>query len=86
MARRDLTYSGLVEASAGTSTKRDDRAVRGTKTHKSRREVPLTAAAVAALDSVPPQVDSRYVFTTSRKVQVATSRGPFDVANFRRRV
>jgi len=60
--------------------------VRGTKTHKSRREVPLTSEAVAALDSVPPRIDSRYVFTTSRKVPGSNEPGPFDVANFRRRV
>ena len=41
--------------------------VRGTKTARSRREVPLTTAALAALDEVPPRIDSRYVFTTSRK-------------------
>ena len=60
--------------------------VRGTKTHKSRREVPLTAAALAALDSVPPRIDSRYVFTTSRKCPGSNEPGPFDMANFRRRV
>jgi integrase len=59
--------------------------VRGTKTHKSRREVPLTASALAALDEVPPRIDSRYVFTTSRKVPGSNEPGPFDVANFRRR-
>jgi integrase len=60
--------------------------VRGTKTHKSRREVPLTSAALAALDAVPPRIDSRYVFTTSRKCPGMNEPGPFDVANFRRRV
>jgi integrase len=60
--------------------------VRGTKTHKSRREVPLTGAALAALEEVPPRIDSRYVFTTSRKVPGSDEPGPFDVANFRRRV
>jgi hypothetical protein len=53
---------------------------------QSRREVPLTAAALAALDEVPPRIDSRYVFTTSRKVPGSNEPGPFDVANFRRRV
>jgi integrase len=37
--------------------------VRGTKTHKSRREAPLTTTALAALDGVPPRIDSRYVTT-----------------------
>jgi integrase len=60
--------------------------VRGTKTHRSRREVPLTAVAVAALDSVPRRIDSRYVFTTTRKCPGRNEPGPFDVANFRRRV
>jgi integrase len=60
--------------------------VRGTKTHKSRREVPLTATALAALDDVPPRIDSRYVFTTTRKTPGSNEPGPFDVANFRRRV
>jgi len=52
--------------------------VRGTKTVRSMREVPLTTAALSALDSVPPRVDTVYVFGSTRK-------GPFDVANFRRR-
>jgi integrase len=60
--------------------------VRGTKTHKSRREVPLTTAALAALGEVPPRLDSRYVFTTTRKVPGSDGPGPFDVHNFRRRV
>ncbi len=60
--------------------------VRGTKTARSRREVPLTTAALAALDEVPPRIDSRYVFTTSRKCPGLNEPGPFDVANFRRRV
>jgi integrase len=60
--------------------------VRGTKTARSRREVPLTGAALAALDDVPPRIDSRYIFTTSRKCPGRDEPGPFDVANFRRRV
>jgi integrase len=60
--------------------------VRGTKTARSRREVPLTAAALAALDDVPPRSDSRFVFTTSRKCPGRNEPGPFDMANFRRRV
>jgi integrase len=59
--------------------------VRGTKTVRSRREVPLTTAALAALDQVPPRLDSRYVFTTTRKCPGIGEPGPFDVANFRRR-
>jgi len=52
--------------------------VRGTKTQRSRREVPLTGAALAALDSLPARLDSPYVFAGPK-------RGPFDLANFRRR-
>jgi integrase len=59
--------------------------VRWTKTARSRREFPLTAAALAALELVPPRIDSRYVITTSRKCPGKGEPGPFDVANFRRR-
>jgi integrase len=52
--------------------------VKGTKTRASRREVPLTTAALAALDSLPARLDSPYVFTGPK-------RGPFDFHNFRRR-
>jgi integrase len=53
--------------------------VRGTKTHRSRREVPLTSAALAALDGLPRvRALSRYLFGGARG-------GPFDLANFRRR-
>jgi integrase len=52
--------------------------VRGTKTRASRREVPLTSAALAAFDSLPPRLDSPYVFAGPK-------RGPFDFHNFRRR-
>jgi len=52
--------------------------VRGTKTYRSRREVPLTTAALAAIETLPPRIDSVYLFSSTR-------RGPFDVNNFRRR-
>ena len=59
--------------------------VSGTETIRSRREVPLTRAALDALEQVPPRLDSRYVFTTSRKCPGTGEPGPFDVARFRRR-
>ncbi len=52
--------------------------VRGTKTLRSRREVPLTSEALAALDSVSRRLDSPFVFAAKRG-------GPFDFENFRRR-
>jgi integrase len=52
--------------------------VRGTKTNRSFREVPLTAGALQALDSLVARLDSPYVFAGPK-------RGPFDVHNFRRR-
>jgi integrase len=52
--------------------------VRGTKTKRSRREVPLTSAALVALDSLVARLDSPYVFAGAKG-------GPVDVANFRNR-
>ncbi len=52
--------------------------MRGTKTKRSRREVPLTAPALQALDSLVARLDSPYVFAGPK-------RGPFDIHNFRRR-
>jgi integrase len=49
--------------------------VRGTKTIRSRREVPLTTAALAALDTAPPRLDSRYVFTNREGARGSVSRG-----------
>ncbi len=68
----------------GTLVRRDiDRerrrvTVRGTKTARSHREVPLTSEALSALDSLPRRIDTAYVFGSTRN-------GPFDLANFRRR-
>ena len=52
--------------------------VRGTKTKRSFREVPLTSGALQALDSLVVRLGSPYVFAGPK-------RGPFDVHNFRRR-
>ncbi len=52
--------------------------VRGTKTNRSHREVPLTGTALRALDSLIARLDSPYVFAGPK-------RGPFDIHNFCRR-
>jgi integrase len=76
--------TGLRPAEWANLERRDvDRArrvltVRGTKTQRSRREVPLTSAALEALDSLPARLDSPYVFAGPKG-------GPFDLHNFRRR-
>lgn len=53
--------------------------VRGTKTAGSIREVPLTGRALAALEAVPPRIDTPLVFP-------APAGDPLELANFRRRV
>jgi integrase len=53
--------------------------VRGTKTAGSRRQVPLTGRALAALDRVPAQLQSPLLFT-------APGGGPLNLDNFRKRV
>jgi integrase len=53
--------------------------VHGTKTKRSRREVPLTVSALQALDGLVARLDSTYVFAGPKG-------GPFDIHNFRRRM
>jgi integrase len=53
--------------------------VRGTKTTGSRREVPLTQTALAALERLPARLDTAYVFSGPRG-------RPLHLNNFRRRV
>ncbi len=75
--------TGLRPAEWANVERRDvDRArrvltVRGTKTMRSRREVPLTSAALTALDSLPARIDTAYIFGGPKG-------GPFDLPNFRR--
>jgi integrase len=84
-AVRFAAATGLRPAEWASVERRDiDKArrlllVRGTKTIRSRREVPLTTPALAALETVPPRLDSRYVFTTSRRCPGLGEPGPFDV-------
>ena len=83
-AIRFAAATGLRPAEWASVERRDiDRtrrvlSVRGTKTQRSRREVPLTSAAMQALDPLPARLDSAYVFAGPKG-------GPFDLANFRRR-
>jgi len=83
-AIRFAAATGLRPAEWASIERRDiDRtrrvlSVRGTKTHRSRREVPLMAAALAAVDSIPARLDTVYVFGGPKG-------GPFDLHNFRRR-
>jgi integrase len=51
--------------------------VRGTKTHASRRQVPLSARALAAAERMPPPLDTPLLFPGVR--------GPLNLNNFRRR-
>ena len=80
-AVRFAAATGLRPAEWANLERRDVRrvlTVRGTKTPRSRREVPLTQTALAALDALPARIDSPYVFASDRG-------GPFDSDNFGKR-
>ena len=83
-AVRFAAATGLRPAEWASVERRDiDRvrrvlSVRGTKTQRSKREVPLTTSALAAVDSLPARLDTPYVFAGPKG-------GPFDFANFGKR-
>ena len=73
---RPAEWAGVPALGRGQASAGAHRA--GTKTARSHREVPLTAAALGALDSLTVARLSAYVFAGPRG-------GPLDVANFRGR-
>ena len=56
----------------------DGKVVELAKTDRSRRQVPLTRRALAALDEIPPRLDTRLLFPAARG-------GVLNIDNFRRR-
>jgi len=76
LERRDIDRtSGLLSVRRTISS---GEVVELAKTGRSRRQVPLSERALAALDQLPPRLDSSYLFA-------ARQGGPFDLHNFRRR-
>ena len=75
LERRDIDRAAGALAVRRTISSGD--VVELAKTGRSRRQVPLSKRALAALEEVPPRLDSTYVFPARRG-------GPFDLANFRR--
>jgi integrase len=77
LERRDIDrHAGVLTVRRTISS---DELVDLGKTTRSRRQVPLSARALDALDQIPPRLDTTFVFAALRG-------GPFDLANFRRRV
>jgi integrase len=76
LEREDIDRDGGVARVARTHVRGRTKAYG--KTSASRRDVPLSARAVAALDAVPPRIDTRLVFA-------APSGGDVGLDNFRRR-
>ena len=76
LERRDLDrHAGVLNVRRTVS---DSEIVELGKTTRSRRQVPLTARALAALDELPPRLDTPLIFT-------APAGGLFNLNNFRRR-
>jgi integrase len=76
LERRDIDRAAGVLAVRRTISSGD--VVELAKTGRSRRQVPLSDRALAALDDIPPRLDTTYLFPARRG-------GPFDLHNFRRR-
>jgi len=76
LERRDIDRTAGVLSVRRTISSGD--VVELAKTGRSRRQVPLSERALAALDEIPPRLDSPYLFPARRG-------GPFDLHNFRRR-
>ena len=71
-----------IDRSSGTLTVRrtvsSGEVVESGKTERSRRQVPLTQRAVTALDTIPPRLDTRLIYS-------APHGGVLNLDNFRRR-
>jgi integrase len=76
LERRDIDRTAGVLAVRRTISSGE--VVELAKTGRSRRQVPLSERALAALDEIPPRLDTPYLFPARRG-------GPFDLHNFRRR-
>lgn len=76
LERRDVDRSARVLAVRRTVSSGE--VVELGKTKRSRRQVPLSDRALAALDELPPRLDTPYVFPALRG-------GLFDLPNFRKR-
>jgi integrase len=76
LERRDVDRAAGVLAVRRTVS--SGQVVELAKTKRSRRQVPLSDRALAALDALPPRLDTAYVFPALRG-------GLFDLPNFRKR-
>ena len=76
LERRDIDRAAGVLAVRRTISSGE--VVELAKTGRSRRQLPLSERALAALEEIPPRLDSPYVFPARRG-------GPFDLGKFRRR-